>query len=103
MGQFRQELPSMMSAQICAACLAVFTITASTAQNNGYKPAYNYQTVGRQPSPSSNVLPSKKTFNTGINFGKAVKQPKAPASDDVPHLEVMDFFVPSYPFAGKDF
>lgn len=92
-----------MSAQICVACMAIFTITASTGQNNGYKPTYNYQSIARQPNPSSNVLPSKKTFNTGINFGKPAMQPKAPASDDVPHLEVMDFFVPSYPFAGKDF
>merc|ERR1711892_749565 len=92
---------SMMSVEHCLKYLIIFVLKSSVGQNNGFKPAFNYQNIGRQTNPTSNVLPGKTSFNS--NFGKTSLQPKAAASDDVPHLEVMDFYVPYHPYAGEDF
>ena len=99
--QFEQNTLSMMSVEHCLKYLIIFVLKSSVGQNNGFKPAFNYQNIGRQTNPTSNVLPGKTSFNS--NFGKTSLQPKAKASEDVPHLEVMDFYVPSHPYAGEDF
>ena len=72
------------------------------ASTSGLKPNINhYQNFGRQVSSGSNVVLSKAGPKIAANYPKAV--PVHPKDNEVPHLEVMDFFVPSYPYSGDDF
>ena len=94
----------MMTGKSCLSWGIIFTlfsINGSPGQITGYKPNYNFQTIGRQTS-SQNVVPNKNNYNPGLNYGKTVLQPAVKAPEAVPHVEVMDFFVPSYPYAGED-
>jgi len=60
----------------------------------GYK---QIQTVGTQ-----NILPNKNNYNGAINFGKPLLPSKPKLQEPVPHVEVMDFYVPAYPYTGQD-
>ena len=90
----------MMCVQGCLRCVIYILIPATLAQNNVFKPAYNFQTPGRQTNPSSNVA---SNLNKVLNYGKVPLPGKDTVSDSVPHIKVMDFYVPAHPYIGQDF
>ena len=93
----------MMCVQGCLRCLIYILIPAALGQNNVFKPGYNFQTLGRQTNPSANAAPSKPSLNTVLNYGKVPLPGKDTIGDSVPHIEVMDFYVPAHPYIGQDF
>ena len=80
----------------------IILVPATLGQNNVFKPGYNFQTLGRQTNPTANLAPSKTSLNNVPNIGKGRLQAKI-SSDTIPHIEVMDFYVPAHPYIGQDF
>lgn len=93
----------MMFAQGCLASLLFLLFPIVLGQSNVFKPGYNFQNLGRQTNPTSHVVPGKPNVNNVLNFGKAAIQPKDKSNEEIPHIDVMDFFVPAYPYIGEDF